>query len=178
MSAGTTRTGVVAERPIGQRRAGDVLVVGLGNLLLGDDGVGVHAVRRLAADPSAPAFLRPLDGGTLGFRLLDAVKRSDAALFIDAAELGQPPGTIRLLERDALDAYTRRGGRVSAHEAGLIDLLTLARMDGWKPTRMGVLGIQPRRIDWDARLSETLAGALPAACRMAIDTVRRWRGPA
>jgi len=157
---------------------GDVLVVGLGNLLLGDDGVGVHAVRRLATDRSAPAFLRPLDGGTLGFRLLDVVKRSDAALFIDAAELGQPPGTIRLLEGDALRACAGHGGRFSAHEAGLIDLLTLARMDGWTPTHIAVLGIQPYRIDWDAQLSETVAGALPAACRMAIDTVQRWRCPA
>jgi len=167
----------VAERPLQAQPASrrEVLVVGLGNLLLGDDGVGVHAVRRLATDPSAPPFLRPLDGGTLGFRLLDAVRHADAALFIDAAELGQPPGTIRLLEGDALHARTRHGGRFSAHEAGLIDLLTLARMDGWLPTRMAVLGIQPRCIDWDAQLSETVAGALPAACRMAIDTVRRWR---
>jgi len=167
----------VAERPLQERRrsGGDVLVVGLGNLLLGDDGVGVHAVRLLAADRSTPGFLRPLDGGTLGFRLLDAVRKSDAALFIDAAELGQPPGTIRLLEGDALRACTGHGGRFSAHEAGLIDLLMLARMDGWAPTHMAVLGIQPCRIDWDAQLSEMVSGALPAACRMAIHTVRRWR---
>jgi hydrogenase maturation protease len=157
--------------------AGGVLVVGLGNLLLGDDGVGVHAVRRLATIPQAPAFLTPLDGGTLGFRLMEAVAQSDAALFIDAAEFGLPPGSIRLLERNALDAYTRHGGRLSAHQAGLIDLLTLARMDGWVPEHVAVLGIRPHRIGWDEQLSEPVALALPSACRMAIDTARRWRSP-
>jgi hydrogenase nickel incorporation protein HypA/HybF len=49
------------------------------------------------------------------------------------------------------------------------------RMDGWAPRHMAVLGIQPCRIDWDAQLSETVTGALPAACRLAIDTVQRWR---
>jgi hydrogenase maturation protease len=154
---------------------GDVLVVGLGNILLADDGVGVHVVRRLATDPRAPAFLHPLDGGTLGFRLMEAVVRSEAALFIDAVQLGEPPGSIRLLERELLDAYTRRGGRVSAHEAGLVDLLTLARIDGWAPGHVAVLGVQPQRIDWDEQLSEPVTRALPDACRMAIDTAHRWR---
>jgi hydrogenase maturation protease len=153
----------------------DVLVIGLGNVLLADDGVGVHIVHRLATDPHVPAFLRALDGGTLGFRLMEIVTQSDAVLFIDAAELGQPPGAIRLLERDALDAYTKRGGRMSAHEAGLVDLLTLARLDGWAPSHVAVLGIQPQRINWDENLSAPVASALPDACRMAIDTVGRWQ---
>jgi hydrogenase maturation protease len=158
-------------------RGAGVLVVGLGNTLLSDDGVGIHVVRRLSSDPHAPTFLQALDGGTLGFRLMEAVAQSDAALFIDAAELGQPPGTIRLFEQEALDLYTRRGERVSAHEAGLVDLLTLARMDGWAPEHVAVLGIQPQRIDWGERLSEAVARALPDACHIAVDTVRRWRRP-
>jgi hydrogenase maturation protease len=152
-----------------------ILVIGLGNTLLADDGVGVHAVRRLAADARTPSGLQPLDGGTLGFRLLDAVIRSDAVLFIDAADLQEPPGTIRLLQQDALGHYIRRGGAMSAHEAGLVDLLTLAQLDGWKPSRLALLAIQPQRIDWDDQLSEPVARALPAACHAAIATVLEWR---
>ncbi len=147
-----------------------VLVVGLGNTLLGDDGVGVHVARRLAR-----AGLDALDGGTLGFRLMDPMTRSDAVLFIDAAELREPPGTIRLLERAALGAHVRRGGRMSAHEAGLADLLTLAQLDGWNPACVALLAVQPLRIDWDAQLSAPVAGALPQACRMAIATILRWQ---
>ena len=155
-----------------------VLVIGLGNTLLGDDGVGVHAVHRLAADPHAPYGFHTLDGGTLGFRLLDAVIRSDAVLFIDAADLQEPPGTIRLLQQEALGHYIRRAGRMSAHEAGLVDLLTLAQLDGWDPWRLALLAIQPQRIDWDDQLSEPVARALPAACHTAIATVLAWRAAA
>jgi hydrogenase maturation protease len=155
--------------------AREVLVLGLGNILLGDDGIGVHVARRLAAHPGSPPGLRPLDGGTLGFRLMDAFARADAILLVDAAELGEPAGAVRLLERDALNRHVRRGGRVSAHEAGLVDLLTLAKLEGCAPAHLALLGIQPQRIDWDEALSVPLTNALPAACRIAIDTVLKWQ---
>ena len=153
----------------------EVLVIGLGNILLGDDGIGVHVIRRLATNPGIPPGLRPLDGGTLGFRLMDAFARWDAILLVDAAELGEPAGTIRLLERDALNRHVRRGGRVSAHEAGLVDLLTLAKLEGHAPSHLALLGVQPERIDWNETLSVPLARALPGACQMAIDTALQWR---
>jgi hydrogenase maturation protease len=163
--------GSVASNP-GDR---EVLVIGLGNILLGDDGIGVHVVRRLAANPDTPPGLRPLDGGTLGFRLMDAFARSDAILLVDAAELGEPAGAVRLLESDALNRHVRRRGRVSAHEAGLVDLLTLAKLEGHAPSHLALLGVQPERIDWDETLSVPLARALPVACQVAIDTVLQWR---
>ena len=110
-----------------------VVVIGLGNPLLADDGVGVHAVQRLAADPHAPYGLDTLDGGTLGLRLLDT---------------------------------------------GLIELLTLAQLDGWDPWRLALLAIQPQRIDWDDQLSEPVVRALPAACYTAVATVLEWRATA
>ncbi len=72
-----------------------VLLLGLGNTLLADDGVGVHVVRQLAEDPERPAWLQPLDGGTLGFRLLDYLRQADAVLIVDAAELGACRSTRR-----------------------------------------------------------------------------------
>jgi hydrogenase maturation protease len=152
-----------------------VLVLGLGNILLGDDGIGIHVVRRLVTDPETPPGLHPLDGGTLGFRLMNAFASSDATLLIDAAQLGEPAGTLRLLELDALDRHIRRAGRVSAHEAGLVDLLMLARLEGCDPAYLALLGIQPQRIDWDETLSLPVSRALPDACRMAIDTVLQWQ---
>lgn len=156
-----------------------ILLVGLGNTLLGDDGVGVHVVRRLGHGDARGVCnsegLTLLDGGTLGFRLLDVVTRSDAVLFIDAAQLGEPAGATRLIEQSALGEHVRRGGRISAHEAGLVDLLTLARLDGWAPANVGLLAIQPQIVDWNDGLSPSLAAALPAACRRAMATARRWR---
>jgi len=121
----------------------DVLVLGLGNTLLADDGVGVHVVRQLAGDPDTPPCLRTLDGGTLGFRLMDALTRSESVILVDAAQLRAPAGTLRLLDGHALADHVSRGGRMSAHEAGLVDLLTLARLMGWIPTHLAL----PRRLE-------------------------------
>lgn len=156
----------------------DVLVLGLGNTLLGDDGVGVQVVRRLANDPHMPAGISPLDGGTIGFRLADKLMRSDAALFVDAAEFSAPAGTVRLLEKDDLDAFIRRTERRSAHEAGLTDLLTLLRLEGWAPAHLAVLGIQPQHVDWQEQLSDAVARAVPTACRFAVATALRWQAHA
>jgi len=157
------------------RRTRDVLVLGLGNTLLADDGVGVHVVRCLARDRRAPLGLHAVDGGTLGFRLLDHVTRSDAVLVVDAADFGEPGGTIRLLDQYALAGHISRGGRRSAHEAGLVDLLTLARLEGWAPARLALLGIQPQLIDWGEQLSEPVAHSVPTACRTAVQTVLAWQ---
>jgi hydrogenase maturation protease len=153
----------------------NVLVLGLGNILLGDDGVGVHVVRRLAGDPSVPTGLRALDGGTLGFRLLATLTESHAVIVVDAAQLGEPAGCMRLLDRSALADHVNRGGRISAHEAGLVDLLTLAWLDGWVPVRLALLGIQPKFIDWSAQLSEPVKRSLPQACQAVMRTVLAWQ---
>jgi hydrogenase maturation protease len=152
-----------------------VLVLGLGNTLLADDGVGVHIVRRLAVQPVKLAGLHPVDGGTLGFRLLDILTRARDVLLVDAADIGSIPGSIRLFDEEQVRSHMAKTGRVSAHEAGLIDLLTLARLDGWKPARLALLGIQPLLVDWGVRLSPQVADAIPAACQEVLRTVRDWR---
>jgi hydrogenase maturation protease len=157
---------------------GDILVLGLGNTLLADDGVGVHVVRRLAGEPAAPPGLRMLDGGTLGFRLMEEITRSQCVILVDAAQLNERPGTVRLLHQEALADHVGRGGRMSAHEAGLVDLLTLARLEGWAPARVALLGIQPKIVDWGDRLSLPVARSLPLACRAVIRTARAWQAAA
>jgi hydrogenase maturation protease len=156
----------------------DVLVLGLGNTLLADDGVGVHVVRHLAATPDALPGLRMLDGGTLGFRLMAAITQSQSVILVDAAQLGERPGTVRLLHEQALADHVSRGGRMSAHEAGLVDLLTLARLEGWTPARLALLGIQPKLVDWGDRLSLPVSRSLPVACRAVIRTARAWQAAA
>ncbi|MEJ1975485.1 MAG: hypothetical protein WDN49_04780 [Acetobacteraceae bacterium] len=64
---------------------------------------------------------------------------------------------------------------MSAHEAGLADLLTLAWLEGWAPMRLALLGIQPQRIDWGEQLSEPVAQSLPAACCAVVQTVLAWQ---
>jgi len=153
----------------------DILVLGLGNILLADDGVGVHVIRRLEAEAGAPVGLRMVDGGTLGFRLMSEITQSHQVIVVDAAQLGEPPGTVRLLDRQTLAEHVSGGERMSAHEAGLVDLLTLARLEGWSPLRLALLGIQPQRVEWGEALSAPVAQSVPEACRAVILTARAWQ---
>jgi hydrogenase maturation protease len=156
----------------------DVTVLGLGNVLLRDDGVGVHVARSLATTPCAPSGLLALDGGTLGFRLAETFSRSDSLLIVDAALFGAPPGSLRLLLERELHEHVRGGGRLSAHEAGLVDLLAMAMAEGWAPAHLALLGVQPERIDWGVELSEPVARSVPTVCRAVVHTALSWQAAA
>jgi hydrogenase maturation protease len=151
-----------------------VLVLGLGNTLLTDDGVGVHVARQLARDAGTPPWLRPLDGGTLGFRLLDALCGAYGVLIIDAAQMGETAGTIRLFDCDELTRHVSLAGRGSAHEAGLVDLLALARLAGLTHKHLALLGIQPQTVDWGETLSPAVASAITASCGLAMSIGSQW----
>jgi hydrogenase maturation protease len=88
---------------------------------------------------------------------------------------GEPAGSVRLLDQNALADHVNRGGRISAHEAGLVDLLTLARLDGWAPVRLALVGIQPKSLDWSAQLSEPVERSVPQACQAVMRTVLAWQ---
>ena len=171
---GATATRFQEPRPYAPVQNNTVLVLGLGNTLLADDGVGIHIIRSLALDPLTPACVRPVDGGTLGFRLLDQISRAQAVLIIDAAQLGAQAGTLRLLDRNDLALHVGKSGRISAHEAGLADLLTLARLEGFAPRHLALIAIQPQTIDWGETLSPQVAAAAASACPLAVQTALGW----
>ena len=150
----------------------DILVLGLGNTLLGDDGAGVHVIRRLSSNPATPLWLRAIDGGTMGFRLTSILSGASDVLIIDAAELSAPPGTIRMLDAEAIGARSRR---TSAHEAGLADLLSLARLENFTPRHLAVLAIQPEHIGWSETLSDAVEKAIAPSCAMVNAAASAWR---
>lgn len=106
------------------------LILGVGNLLLGDEGVGVHAARRLASVPLPPGA-EVLDGGTGGFQLLSLFQEYDPIILIDATIDGEPPGTVKLLRPRFAGEFPRT---LSAHDIGLRDLLETAQLLGSLPT--------------------------------------------
>lgn len=170
----SSQTGSVAgvAAPVGPVPSG-VLVLGLGNVLLSDDGAGVKLVGRLCAELGADAATF-VDGGTLSFSLLSYIELTDSMLVIDAAELEGVPGTVRLFEGVAMDRFLASVRRRTVHEVGLIDLLDMARLQDCLPRRRALLCIQPSRIEWSETLSAAVAQALPAAGRQAQDLLQRW----
>lgn len=153
---------------------GRILVLGLGNTLLGDDGLGVHVVNRLRGE-SDDRTLDFVDGGTLGFRLASLVANHPACIIVDAAELHLSPGTIKILKIADLLGWFLTRQRTSVHEAGLIDLLTLLHLEDKLPDRLAIVAIQPAKIEWYERLSESAYAALPHACETVLDVAQQWR---
>jgi hydrogenase maturation protease len=155
-------------------RAGrDTLVLGIGNSLLGDDGVGIHLLERMQQRPS-PRPATHLDGGTLSFSLLAAIEHVDAMLVMDAADLGLAPGSIRVFEDESMDRFLASSRRRTVHEVGLCDLLDMARLLDCLPRRRALLCIQPAQVGWSESLSASVSAALDQATADAVDILARW----
>jgi hydrogenase maturation protease len=120
-------------------------VLGLGNVLLGDDGLGAAAVARLERSYRIPPGVSLEDGGTLGLSLLGLVAESDRVIIVDAVRTGSPPGTlVRIDGEDVMDAVRER---LSPHQVGVADLLDAARLMGCYPSTVTLLGLVPEFID-------------------------------
>ncbi len=152
-----------------------VAVLGVGNVLLTDDGAGVHALRALAQGGACPPQVWLVDGGTLSFSLAEVIEDVDALITLDAAELGAAPGTLRVFEDAELDAFLGAGRRRSVHEVALFDMMALAALAGRLPRRRALIGVQPACFDWGEAPSAVVAAAIPEMCARSLALITRWR---
>jgi hydrogenase maturation protease len=136
------------------------VVIGLGNPLRGDDGVGVRVVEVLAAQP-LPQDVEVADGGTQGLGIVSLMEGRRRAIVVDAAGVGRSPGQF---VRFTLDEARLLGDDqpLSVHAAGLGDALLLAQVLGTLPDEVIIFGVQPSRVQWDSSLSPEVEAALPA----------------
>ncbi|GAA6203160.1 hydrogenase maturation protease [Aquicoccus sp. SU-CL01552] len=149
------------------------LVLGLGNTLLGDDGVGVRVVEALR-HVGETDDLEIVDGGTMGFRLSALIADANTCIIVDAADLKEQPGTVNTLTPNDIEGWFAGGTRSTVHEAGLLDLLGLLRLEERLPERLAIVVIQPQDIDWGEELSPVVAAAIPAAIAAILDIKRQW----
>jgi len=150
-----------------------ILVLGIGNTLLGDEGAGVHAMRWLERDCCDPA-VRFADGGTLSFTLAGLIEATPALIVLDAAEMKGPPGSVAVFEGQRMDEFLGSERKRSVHEVGLLDLMALAALGGRLPGKRALIGIQPESIDWSDLPTPTVAQAIPQACERARELIARW----
>jgi hydrogenase maturation protease len=145
--------------------ASQILVLGIGNTLLADDGVGVRVVESLRGDPDL-AQSRLIDGGvTSFFSLLSDLEDAQAMLVVDAADLEAVAGTVSVFESGEMDRFIRRTRGRSVHEIGLADLMDMARLHGCLPPQRALVCVQPERIDWGDALSPAVEAATRYVCR-------------
>jgi hydrogenase maturation protease len=133
-----------------------ILILGVGNLLRQDDGVGVQAVRRLQGLP-LPGGVKVVDGGAAGAGLLDLLQGFERAVIIDAADLGLDPGSVVKFSPEAT-RFRSPELNLSLHSADVAGVLELARLLGKRLPEMVVIGVQPKNTGWGAEMSvEVLA---------------------
>ena len=135
-----------------------VLVLGMGNILLTDEGLGVRALESFRARYEIPDGVELLDGGTTGMGLLDDIGGRAQLLVLDAVQTGAPPGTLAVLRDDQVPVYFRR--RATPHQLGLSDVLATLELAGEKPASVTVLGLVPDSLDLSLELSATILARL------------------
>ena len=135
------------------------MVLGLGNILLQDEALGVRAMEALRQQNHLPEHVSALDGGTLGLNLLPYLFECDQVLFLDAVNFDASPGELIRLEGEQIP--TRLAQKMSMHQIGLQDLLAALSFRGKLPGRMVLWGMQPESLDWGLELSATVQKALP-----------------
>jgi hydrogenase maturation protease len=151
------------------------LVLGIGNTLLTDEGVGVHVLQALESELAHLPDVTLLDGGTLSFTLAGPIEETDALIVVDAANIQSKPGAWTLLEGEEMDAFLMSNRKASVHEVGLTDLRAIAILAGHWPDRRAMLAIQPAVIDWGERPTPAVAAAIPPACAAIQELIREWR---
>lgn len=151
-------------------RASDIVVLGVGNTLMRDDGIGVRAVRTLAETYRLPARVRVVDGGVGGLRCLSEFEGAAHLLIVDAVYGDKPPGTI---ERLAPENLPERGVAVlSAHEIGVSQLLAVARMMGMLP-RTRILAVQVKETPaFGLELTPEIRNLLPRVVEALAEELR------
>lgn len=152
-----------------------MLVLGVGNTILTDEGVGPWVVERLRAlNPEAPG-VEWMDGGTLSFSIAASVEDAEYIIVVDATELRAAPGTVKVFVDEEMDQMLGGHGR-SIHEVGLMDLMNIARLTERLPKRRALIGIQPGTVDWGTEPTPAVAAAMPEAARAVAELIEAWTG--
>ena len=149
-------------------------ILGIGNSLLRDEGIGIHVLKALKAQLPEDDALSLIDGGTLSFTLATEIETSDRLVVIDAAQLGDVPGTVRCFIGDEMDNFLGSCKR-SVHEVGLLDLFDIERLTQTLPGQRALVGIQPASVDWGEEPTEPVAAAIPVAVQKVCELLELWR---
>ncbi len=150
-----------------------VLVLGIGNTLLSDEGIGVHLVQRMHERLGDVEGVQFVDGGTLSFTLAEPIAWADGLIVVDAARMGEAPGTLKIFQDADMDAYLT-GNRSSVHEVSLSDLMDIARLSETLPVSRYLVGIEPESLDWGEKPSKTVEPAIDKGMQEIMAILKSW----
>lgn len=152
-----------------------ILVLGVGNTLLSDEGVGVKAIEALDERTETVALgLSLIDGGTIGLSLLVEMEDAEALIVIDAGRIGAAPGTVRTFLGTDMDDFLRNRGR-NPHDISLDDLMDGLRLRDALPQRRALVVVEPESLAVGDILTPAVAAAVPAVTDSVIAIAADWR---
>ena len=150
-----------------------VLILGIGNTLLSDEGIGVHLVTRMQQRIGEIPGVEYMDGGTLSFTLAEPIAGAEGLIVVDAARMDQPAGTLKVFHNQQMDQYLS-GNRASVHEVSLGDLMDIARLSDTLPEHRCLVGIEPQELDWGESLSATVEPAVDRGIDEIMSILAGW----
>jgi len=150
----------------------NIAIFGIGNILLSDDGVGIHIINRLKDEYEFPENVEIIDGGTKGLDLLPLFENRDKVLFIDAANFNKEPGTIGTIEGDNIPAFL--GQKLSVHHIGIPDMLFAAKLMEITPPEMCLIGIQPESMETSMELTDAVSSKMDALLEEILKKLTEW----
>ncbi len=153
----------------------NLLILGLGNLLCSDDGLGALVAQQIAGTRVVPEGVKVLDGGTLGLALLPYLEDADRAILVDAVAADAAPGTLVRLDGDEVGPAV--AARLSVHQVGVSDLIEAARWRGRVPPTLVLLGAVPETTELGVGLSPRVAASVPALLAAVCDEAGRLGYP-
>jgi hydrogenase maturation protease len=157
-----------------QEQASDTLVLGIGNLLWADEGFGVRCVEALLASHALPPGVLAMDGGTQGLYLLPYVQQAKRLIVFDAIDYGLVPGTLRLVEDDAVPRFMG-AKKMSLHQTGFQEVIAAAELTGQCPRQMLLVGVQPEQLeDFGGSLRPVVRERVAEAVAIAVERLRQW----
>lgn len=149
-----------------------ILVLGLGNTIMTDDGFGVKAVTTLSSRYLFHGPVTLVDGGTLGLDLLPFLEEIETLIILDALDMRAAPGDIFRLEGQAVPRAF--ASKLSVHQMGLQDLLAVAELQGHVAKNLVVWGVQPECIEMGTELTDTVAATIEPVVARVLEELQRW----
>ena len=147
-----------------------IVILGVGNLLLSDEGVGVHVANQLM-EMDLPAEVSVVEGGTDGFGLIDIITEADRLIVVDAVKGGGAPGSIYHFDIDEVRDCPS-GFKTSVHQIGILEVINLAGLIGKKPWTT-VIGVEPKSLDMSMELSPEIKDKIPRIIQLILDELKR-----
>ncbi|MCW2246701.1 hydrogenase maturation protease [Azospirillum fermentarium] len=147
-----------------------ILVLGLGNILLSDEGVGVRAVEAFQAQWTVPDGVDVVDGGTCGMDMLDIIASHRTLIVVDAVKTGAPVGTVVKITGSDVPVFFR--GRLSPHQLGLSDLLATLTLTDEAPGYVSVIGCVPASMETSLEMTPGIAARIPAMVDLLVEELR------